>query len=122
MSKMIESLILALFGIFVLTASAVTNVSAADNPFAVPQSATDLHLAAGENKCETGKCQTGKCKGAPSRSSGKSSESMAELKSLCAQKIRGGFCGAGKCATGKCGQSLKDTCASMMEGKCGEAR
>ena len=120
MNKLFHSLFALLFGALALGISAA---GAAENPFSVPQSA-GIQLAADSLKCAAGKCQTGKCKGAPdaSKCGGMSTERKAELKSMCAEKVRSGFCGAGKCASGKCGAELKETCAKMLEGKCGEAK
>lgn len=118
-----RSLILTFCGIFMVATLAASSASAAENPFSVPQ-ASGIQLAAGEQKCAAGKCQAGKCQGAPaaSKCGGMSVERKAELRSMCAEKVRSGFCGAGKCGGGKCGESLKETCAKMIEGKCGEAQ
>lgn len=112
-----------LAGAFALAILAMPPALAADNPFSAPL-ATNARMAASEMKCAPGKCAVGKCVGAPApKDGGMSSSDDAALKALCAEKIRGGFCGAGKCATGKCGDSLKDKCAKMIEGsgamKCG---
>lgn len=116
MSDKFRTILFALGSAFAILA--IPAVQAADNPFAAPQA---TQLATGEMKCASGKCATGKCKGAPvARDAAVPMADEAEMKALCAEKIRSGFCGSGKCASGKCGESLKDSCARMMEGKkCG---
>lgn len=118
MIRQYRTVVSMLCGAFAYALLAVAPAQAADNPFAAPQA---VKLAASDMKCESGKCAVGKCKGAPAAKDGAMPMANdAEMKKMCAEKIRGGFCGAGKCAAGKCGDALKESCAKMMEGKkCG---
>ncbi len=78
----------------------------ADNPFEITQ-LPGGYMVAAEGKC--GGKMEGKCGGAK----------IEELKAMCEEKMKAGFCGEGKCGEGKCGESLKAKCESMKEGKCG---
>lgn len=128
MIEKIKAFFLTLCGICMLGGMATFNAHAADNPFFASQSAAVQIAAAHDQKCAAGKCQAGKCKGAPAakcqagKCGGMSAERKTELQGMCAHKIRSGFCGAGKCGAGKCGDALKETCARIVEGKCGEAK
>jgi hypothetical protein len=97
--------------LFLICSAFTLPALASDNPFAARHGSATW-MAAGDAKGSTDKCM-----GMAAPKEGAMSTSDAEMKALCAAKIRGGFCGAGKCATGKCGDTFKENCAKMMEGK-----
>lgn len=120
MNRLFRSALLMFSAVFTFAFLGASGALAADNPFAQPLDSL-TQVAAADGKCATGKCAASKkCGG----TQGAAEPNEAELRKMCAEKIRGGFCGAGKCAAGKCGDSLKASCARLIEGgsasKCGK--
>ncbi len=106
MNKTQKTISLAIGSAFALSIAA-TNVSAAENPFALKSLSSGYQVADHHEKSKDGKCGTGKCGGNMKEAEGKCSAEKAHEGKCGGDKMTDGKCSADKAHEGKCGGEKK---------------